>query len=382
MTIFSHTVSPLPKINAQDIIFDHIVCYMDLDAFFAAVEMRENPNLQGTPLIVGGNPKTLHGVVSTCNYEAREYGIHSGMPVRKAVQLCPEVTIVRASHNLYSKVSQNIMAALKNYSPKVKVASIDEAYLDITEIVKDYKEAEKLAYEIKDEIYALEQLTCSIGIAPNKILAKIASGVNKPNGLTIVRPEEINRFLAPLEITEIPGIGNKTKKAFNNIGIYTCEDLAKKPLPIIYQRFGSYSIKLWKLVNGYNTEKTDEKFVSHERKSISEERTFFEPKVSWDEIWKQIEVSIVKIVNKAKEKRMQFRTITLKIRNRNFETETRSYSLPCYTTDQSVVKKVVQNLLVEYLNSPPENVRLIGVKISNLLKIPNNQRNLSQFFNS
>ncbi|MCK4844608.1 MAG: DNA polymerase IV, partial [Candidatus Heimdallarchaeota archaeon] len=217
--------NPIPIVTEKELNFNSIVLYMDLDAFFASVEIREQPKLKGLPIIIGGDPITKRGVVSTCSYEARKFGIHSGMPISQAVKLCPEVRIVKSTHGLYSKVSKNIMKIISYYSPKIKVSGVDEAYLDIIDIVSDYEEAEKLAYELKDDIYASEKITCSIGLAPNKILAKIASGVDKPDGLKIVKPFEIVDFLAPLKISIIPGVGKKSESSFNKDGVYTCGDL-------------------------------------------------------------------------------------------------------------------------------------------------------------
>ena len=196
--------------SEKEQVFDSIILYMDLDAFFASVEIRENPSLAGKPMMVGGNPETKQGVVSTCSYEARKYGIHSGMPAAQATKLCPDIIMVRGSFSLYKQVSDNIMSIVKHYSPEMKVAGNDEAYLNLTDVVADYKEAKRLAVELKDDIYASEGLTCSIGIAPTKILAKIASDTDKPDGLVVVKPLEISEFLAPHKITIIPGIGKKS----------------------------------------------------------------------------------------------------------------------------------------------------------------------------
>lgn len=360
--------------------FDSIILYMDLDAFFASVEIRENPNLADKPLVVGGNPKTKQGVVSTCNYKARKYGIHSGMPISQALRLCPHLTMVRGSYQLYSEVSKSIMNIVKHYSPTMKVAGNDEAYLDLTEIASDYEEARRLAVELKDDIFATERLTCSIGIAPTRILAKIASETDKPDGLVVVKPLEITEFMNPLKITIIPGVGKKSAESFSRKKIYTCGDLAKLPYQLVYQKFGKYGLKTWKLVNGFNTENTGEKFLSSERKSISEERTFFDRYQKWENIWVQIDSSIDTIIARMRVKNMSFKTITLKIRFKNFETYTRSHSLSSYNITEKLVRTVVQKLLEEFENKKPEDIRLIGVKISNLKKIDNNQKTLTQFF--
>ncbi|MHA1867573.1 MAG: DNA polymerase IV [Candidatus Heimdallarchaeaceae archaeon] len=372
-----------PVITKNEQEFKYIILYMDLDAFYASVEIRDNPSLVGKPVIIGGNPETKRGVVSTCSYEARKFGIHSGMPINQALELCPEVIILRGNFQLYSQVSKNIMEILEKYSPTLKVSSIDEAYIDITDIVENYEEAEFLAVDIKDEIYSIEKITCSIGIAPNKILAKIASDVNKPNGLTIVKPSEVKDFLSPLDIIKIPGVGKKSKKYFDKLNIKTCGDLAKTPYYKIYHSFGNHGLKLWKLVNGYNTESTEEKFEKRQRKSISKEKTFFETKKSWQEIEIEMRKATEKIIHKAKERRMQFRTVSLKIRDRKFNTSIRSYSLNCYSVKENDAYQAIEKLLIPFKKKySPKDIRLIGVKISNIIKIPDEQKNLSQFFNN
>jgi len=370
----------IPYFSEKEHTFDSIILYMDLDAFFASVEIRENPTLAGLPLVVGGDPNTKQGVVSTCSYEAREFGIHSGMSISQALRLCPHLTMVRGSFRLYSEVSKKIMNILKHYSPTMKVAGNDEAYLDLTDVVSDYKEAKQLAIELKDDMYASEKLTCSIGIAPNKILAKICSETDKPNGLVVVKPLKIAEFLAPLKITIIPGIGKKSCKIFHENNVITCGDLAMIPYQLAYQKFGKTGLKTWKLVNGYNTENTENKFTSKEVKSISEERTFFNRPKDWKDIDILIDSSIETIVTKAKKNNMNFRTITLKIRFQDFETYTRSHSLSCHVISRKQVKEVVNMLLEEFKDKKSYQIRLLGVKISNLLKITDNQKTLTQFF--
>ncbi|MHA1668818.1 MAG: DNA polymerase IV [Candidatus Heimdallarchaeaceae archaeon] len=360
--------------------FDSIILYMDLDAFFAAVETRENPKLAGKPLIVGGNPKTKKGVVNTCSYEARKFGIKSGMPVSQAFELCPHLICVKGNYTLYSKVSRNIMNILQHYSPIMSRRGIDEAYLDLSKVVSDYNEAKKLALELKDDISASERLTCSVGIAPTRVLAKIASETDKPDGLVIVKPIEIRDFLEPLKISIIPGIGKKTSQVFEKQKIFTCGDLAQLPYQLVYQKWGKYGLKIWKLVNGYNTESLDGKIEkNNERKSISEERTFFYSPKNWEEIWKQIDSSIHTVAKTANDKRMHFKTITLKIRFSNFETFTRSHSLLCHEISEKKIREVIKYLLQEFTTENPQKIRLIGVKISNLKKITDKQKTLTQY---
>lgn len=372
-------VDPLEYAKKEEKTFNHIVAYMDLDAFYASVEIQKNPSLTGLPLIVGGNPETKKGVVATCSYEARKFGVYSGMPVIKALKLCPQATIVNPSYKLYSKKSERIMNIIEQYAPRFKIRSIDEAYLDFTNIVRNYKDAKKLAIELKDDIYGSEGLTCSIGVAPNIILAKIASGIDKPNALTIVEPSEIKLFLSPLSIDRIPGVGKKTKEYFNNKGIHTCGDMAAfNPSRKEYAQF----LRLWKLTNGLNIQDVERKFLSSERKSISDEKTFFNALSSWEHVWNELYDSINTIVTKAHKKRFLFKTITLKIRFRDFKTKTRTHSLPCNSSSQKIVEKTIQELLKEYKEIKTNDIRLLGVKISNLTKIGEKQLTLTQFFKS
>ncbi len=372
-------VDPLEYAKKEEKTFNHIVAYMDLDAFYASVEIQKNPSLAGLPLIVGGDPQTKKGVVATCSYEARKFGVYSGMPIIKALKLCPKAKIVNPSYKLYSKKSRRIMDIIKRYAPRFKIRSIDEAYLDFTNIVSNYENAKKLAIELKDDIYGSEGLTCSIGIAPNIILAKIASGINKPNALTIVKPSEIKSFLSPLSINRIPGVGKKTTEYFNNKRIHTCGDLAAfDPSKKDYAQF----LSLWKLTNGLNTQDVESKFLSSERKSISDEKTFFNALSSWEQVLTELHDSINTIVTKAHKKRFLFKTITLKIRFRDFKTETRSHSVSCNSSSQTIVEKTIQELLNEYKNIKINDIRLLGVKISNLTKIAEKQLTLTQFFKS
>ncbi|MDI3485544.1 MAG: hypothetical protein PWQ50_764, partial [Methanolobus sp.] len=176
---------------------ERITLHIDMDSFYSSVEVREKPEIRGLPVVVGSDPKggSGRGVASTCSYEARKFGIHSGMAISKAYKLCPDAVYLRVNMKLYKEVSAEIMQTLRIFADKFQQVSVDEAYLDIGESISDYESATLLAKKIKSEIQRLHGLTCSIGVAPNKVIAKIASDFNKPNGLTVVRPEDIQDFL-------------------------------------------------------------------------------------------------------------------------------------------------------------------------------------------
>lgn len=198
-----------------------IIVHVDMDHFFTAVEERAHPEFKGKPVVVGANPKAGkgRGVVSTCNYEARKFGVRSGIPISKAWQLCPEAVYLPVNYELYARVSDEIMGILRGYSEKFEQWGIDEAFLDITSRVKDYAEAEALARQMKNEICAKQKLACSIGVGPNKIVAKVASDFQKPGGLTIVKEEDAEKFLAPLSVRKLLWIGRKTEQKLDALGI-------------------------------------------------------------------------------------------------------------------------------------------------------------------
>ena len=252
-----------------------IIMHIDMDHFFAAIEERENPQLKGKPVIVGSDPKEGfgRGVVSTANYIARRSGIKSGMPISRAWKLCPDGIFIPVNGELYWHVSDNIMQILRQYSDRFGQTGIDEASLDLTNKVKAYDEAEILAGDIKKEILEKEGLTCSIGIGPNKLVAKIASNYKKPNGITIVDESKIKSFLEPLPIRDLWGVGKKTEPILLEMGIKTIGDLSKYPINLLIQRFGMWGYEFHKLANGIDNNEVVENW---EAKSIGRETTFEE----------------------------------------------------------------------------------------------------------
>ncbi|MBC7074094.1 DNA polymerase IV, partial [Candidatus Parcubacteria bacterium] len=197
-----------------------IILHCDMDYFFAQIEERDNPQFKGKPVVVGADPKggKGRGVVSTANYEARKYGIKSGMPISKAYKLCPNAIFLPVNIELYEKVSEKIMQIIKKYSPIWEIVSLDEAYLDVS-FLKDWEGAKKLGEQLKKEIFEKEKLTCTVGVGPNKTIAKLAAEKSKPNGLKVIKPNEVQQFLDPLDIDDLPGIGPKTAEKLRAIGI-------------------------------------------------------------------------------------------------------------------------------------------------------------------
>jgi DNA polymerase IV (DinB-like DNA polymerase) len=228
-----------------------IILHMDMDSFFASVEVRENPSLRGLPVIVGADPKrgTGRGVVSTASYEARRCGVRSGMPISRAYHLCPDAVFLPVNFPLYIATSERIMQIVSGYGEGLEPVSIDEAYLDVTK-AGSFDAAVELAVRMKEEIRSKEYLTCSIGIGPSRVVAKIASDMQKPDGLTIVRPEEVDTFLGPLPVRKLPGIGKKTEKELIERGISTIGQLAGTDIQVLQSLFGMWGVYMHTLALG------------------------------------------------------------------------------------------------------------------------------------
>ncbi|MFX1591162.1 MAG: DNA polymerase IV [Promethearchaeota archaeon] len=342
-----------------------LILHCDLDCFFAAVEIRDNPQYKGKPVIIGADPKDGkgRGVVSTCNYEARKYGLHSAMPISQAYRRCPEGIYLRPNGKKYLKVSKEVMDILETYTNEFQNVGADEAYLELTEITKDYEEGEKIAREIQKEVFEKVGITISIGIAPTKSLAKIASDENKPNGITIIKPNGISNFLNDMNITRIPGIGKKTKVCFYKKGIKKIGDIINTPLPKMIEFFGKHGKWIWNVANGLDNRKVKE--FHEERKSISAERTFFTDTNDFNEILSKFEEINKKIHKLITKHQITYKTITIKIRFEGFQTYSRSKTLPFHIQDEKYVLNIVLQLFKEFLHSR-KKVRLVGIKLSNL----------------
>jgi len=341
-----------------------IILHIDMDYFFAQIEERENPQFKGKPVVVGADPKggRGRGVVSTANYEARKYGIKSGMPISKAWQLCPNAIFLPVNIELYQKVSDEIMEIVKKYSPVYEIISLDEAYLDIS-FCKNWKEAENLGKKLKKEIFEKEKLTCTVGIGPNKTIAKLATEKAKPNGLKVVKPEEVEKFLDPLDIDDLPGIGPKTAEKLRKIGINKIFELKKLSKEKLKEMFGKIGERIWERARGI-----DEEPVSPEEviKSIGRQITFERDTRDAKLIFGIFERLIKEVYEELMQNNFSFKTITVICRFKNFETHTKSKTLKKPTQDFEIFKKEAKKLLLKFLIENKKPVRLIGVRISNL----------------
>jgi len=351
---------------------NRIIFHVDMDQFFAAVEEKESPEIRGKPVVVGADPKegAGRGVVSTCNYEARKYGVKSGMPIARAWRLCPNAVYLPVNYRLYQKVSAQIMAILQGYADKFERWGLDEAFLDVTSQVKNFEEAEKLAQKIKKEIYEKESLTCSIGVGPNKLVAKIGSDFKKPDGLTVVRGEDAKAFLAPLGVRRLLWVGRKTEGRLNKMGINTIGDLANYDACVLTEKFGAAGAQLYLSAQGIDNSEVQERW---ERKSMSREITFEEDTSDYALIFDTLDAISEDLHQELTASNFAFKTTTVKIRYENFETHTHGKTLTFFTDRLKDIKKSARGLVKDYLR-PDRKIRLLGVKLSNLFSTEKQKR--------
>jgi DNA polymerase IV (DinB-like DNA polymerase) len=343
-----------------------IILHMDMDHFYTAVEEREHPEFKGKPVVVGSDPKEGkgRGVVSTSNYEARKAGVRSGIPISRAWKLCPEAIYLPPNFPLYIKVSKEIMEIAQKYANKFEQWGIDEAFLDVSAKVKDYAEAEAVATQIKREISKKEQLTCSIGIGPNKLIAKIASDYQKPDGLTLVKDNEAEAFLAPLPVRKLLWVGRKTEAKLKEMGINTIGDLASYDPATLTEKFGMMGMQMHLMARGIDRSEVE---TRTEVKSISHETTFEEDTDDTEAVLKALGALAADVSREVTEQKLFFKTVTVKLRYENFETHTRSKTLVFMTNRLQYLEKTAKELLKAYLRND-RKIRLIGVRVSNFVE--------------
>ncbi|MBM4273424.1 MAG: DNA polymerase IV [Deltaproteobacteria bacterium] len=356
-----------------------IIGHLDMDAFFAAVEELDHPEFRGLPLVVGADPAggRGRGVVSTANYLARRYGIHSAMPITRAWRASetarrrgePPVVFVRPRFRRYSEISRRIMTILRRHSPLVEEGGIDEAYFELSS-TGSYEEAAALCRKIKAEIKAQEQLTASVGIGPNKMVAKIASDFKKPDGLTVVTPEAAEDFLAPLPVRKIPGIGPKTEGFLARQGVKIVADLKRFSPPELEKMLGKWGLALYEKVRGRSSAVLVEEW---EPKSVGEQETFGQDTLDlafiferlWDlcqGVWRRLQA----------EGFQTYRTVVVTVRFADFDTHSRAYTLPYPTQSRRTLVFEAMRLLMPFLdrreNPRRKLIRLIGVRVEKIGK--------------
>ncbi|MDA1337536.1 MAG: DNA polymerase IV [bacterium] len=353
---------------------NRIILHIDMDAFFATIEERENPRFKGKPVVVGAEPKEGkgRGVVATCNYEARKYGIHSAMPISQAWRLCPDAIFLPVNGALYSRVSENIMEAIKKFvvDCPVEQVSLDEAYVDLSSSVRQYSNtseywsiARKIGKEMRQEIWNRERLSCTVGIGPNKMVAKMACEHAKPNGVFSVQPKDVDAFLLSLSIRKIPGVGPKTEIALErflkkkNLTTKDVRGIVKEELVNLLGVLGN---SLYEKVRGIDASSVA---LHDEIKSIGRDYTFQKDTRDGEEILSVFRRLSLDVAQEIKEREYFFKTITVVCRFQGFETHTKSRTLKESSKDDKVLKKEAMRLLLKFLTENLKPVRLVGVHV-------------------
>lgn len=339
------------------------IIHMDMDAFFAAIEQRNNPKYRGMPVVVGADPREGkgRGVVSTCSYEARKFGIHSAMPISIAYRKCPNAIFLPVNMEEYQRESQKIQDILNEFTPQIEWISIDEAFLDITGSYHLFGTPYETGLLLKSRIKEMTGLTASVGIAPNKFVAKIASDLKKPDGLVEITREFLLAFLWPLEVSKIWGIGKKGTAILNEMGIYTIGELAQRNVKELVKIFGKNGEQIWQLANGI-----DEREVETEReiKSISNEFTFQQDTDNKERIESILLSLCEKVSGRLRSEGLKAKTITLKIRLDNFETYNRAVTIDSPTNFADIIFGEIKNIYNNF-QTKGRKIRLLGVKTSN-----------------
>ena len=332
------------------------IIHLDMDAFYASVEQRDDPALRGKPLAVGGSPES-RGVVAAASYEARKFGVRSAMPMARALRLCPGLLIVRPDFARYRAASQQVMAILRECTPLVEPLSLDEAYLDVTENLWGERLASVVARRLKKRIHEETKLTASAGVAPNKFLAKIASGWRKPDGLTVIAPERVESFLQELPVEALWGVGPVTAGKLRALGIQKLVDVRERDERSLQQAVGSLAATLKRLAWG-----EDPREVKPDRpwKSISAETTYAQDLESLQEMRAEVERLALRVAGSLEKKHLRARTVTLKLRYSDFTTVTRSHTadLPTREPVDFAARAIA---LLERTDAARRPVRLLGV---------------------
>lgn len=341
---------------------ERVIAHIDMDAFFASVEQRDDPRLVGQPVVIGADPKggRGRGVVSTCSYEARQFGIHSAMPISQAYARCPQAFFLPPRMALYSEVSAQLFSILHEFTPDVEPVSVDEAFLDLTGTEKINGKPCDAAWKIKHRIRSQLRLTASVGLAPNKMVAKIASDLCKPDGLLEITKEGLLDFLWPLDVGRLWGVGPKTKEILASIGISKIQDLARSNAEELHQLLGESGLQLYALAHG-----RDERDVALEQeiKSVSHEHTFESDTDHQELLHQTLLILSEKVSRRLRLDALQGRTVTIKVRLKGFKTYTRAVTLPQMTNFVDDIFEAARKLF-DSLYVAGTYVRLLGVRVS------------------
>lgn len=347
------------------------IIHVDMDCFYAAVEMRDNPSYRNRPLAVGGHEKQ-RGVISTCNYEARKFGVRSAMATSKALQLCPKLLVVPGRMDVYKQVSRQIRAIFARYTELIEPLSLDEAYLDVTGCTQYRGSATLIAEAIRNDIWQELNLTASAGIAPVKFLAKVASDMNKPNGQYVIPPEQVQQEVDQLPLEKIPGVGKVSLEKLHQAGYFVCADVKNSDYRELLRQFGRLGASLWNKSHGIDKR---EVVVERERKSVGVERTFSQNISSYDECWQMIEEKLFPELEKRLEKASPQKAIIkqgIKLKFADFQLTTIEHIHPQLELDY--FKQLLSDILKRQNG---REIRLLGLNV--MLKPEEQIKQLSFF---
>jgi DNA polymerase IV (DinB-like DNA polymerase) len=341
-----------------------IILHCDLDAFYPSCEIHRDPSLKGKPLIVGADPKNGkgRGVVTSCSYEARKFGVRSGMPISMAWKLCPQGIYVPPDFELYGETSERVMNIMRDFADIFEQTSIDEAYMDVSKRCKTYDDAKLLSSKLKEVLKEREGLTVSVGISPSKSISKMASDMQKPDGLTAVQPEQVDKFLEPLPVNRISGVGKKTTEFLHEKGIETIGQLREVEAKRLTDWFGKGGVWLWAIANGIEETPVEERGL---RKSISVEQTFERDIQNKTMVRDALESLSHEVHDRLLGEGLWYRTVGIKVRFEGFVTFTREKTHTGYVDDLGVIREYVKLLFREF-EKDRRKMRLVGVRLSDL----------------
>ena len=337
------------------------IIHIDMDAFYASVEQRDNPELKGKPIIVGGSPEGRGGVVATASYEARKYGVRSAMPSKTALRLCPSAIFIIPRFAAYKDVSEKIRAIFHRYTDLVEPLSLDEAYLDVTNDKLGVGSAIDIAKQIRQAIHEELQLTASAGVSINKFVAKMASDINKPDGLAFIGPSAIEGFMEKLPVEKFYGVGKVTAEKMKSMGMHTGADLKKLTKNEMTRQFGKVGNFYYNIVRGIDDRAVE---PHRETKSVSAEDTFPYDLTDTEEMYKAIDQLAATVARRAQHNDLKGRTVTLKIKYSDFKQITRNFSLSEHVDDAETISATARKLL-DGTEPGDKFIRLLGVGISN-----------------
>jgi DNA polymerase IV len=338
------------------------ILHIDMDAFYASVEQLDNPELKGKPVIVGGSVKQ-RGVVAAASYEVRNYGVHSAMPTFQALKLCPHAILLPVRMNRYVEISKRIHKIFYDYTPVIESLSLDEAFLDVTGSIQLFGPAETIGKEIKDRIKRELGLTASVGVAPNKFLAKLASDLDKPDGFVVITEQNKQQILDSLPVSRIWGIGKVTADILRSKGLTTIEQLRKTPFAVLQSIFGNQAQEVLELAQGIDDREVE---AMREAKSISAEETFAQDVIDKEFLLNVLFNQVEEVAQRLRAEKVEGKTITLKIRYKDFTTITRSRTMGEFTNTTKLLRQEAQTVFEEWYKKSAAKIRLLGFGVSHL----------------